>query len=217
MPTEKYDFAKEVKKIYISEQRSTPSFIPENMRVQLQSHPLLGQVTPAEGGETTFTAVMEVPHHREQESWEVALWASLDETEWAEFPLERIDVGLRPQTLQALPRSISRLYFTCSLSFATSVQFTLKFRHETTEHWKWISDEQGLKDGLVVATSSSLTSRTLRSLIPDLNEDWKVSSHISQSPQSQLWTLEVTIPPAEGDASMFKDIEIGTPWSSYLR
>ncbi|PNY24554.1 galactinol-sucrose galactosyltransferase 6, partial [Tolypocladium capitatum] len=216
MSAEKYDFATEFKEIYISEQRSAPPPVPEDMKVQLQSYPPLGQVTPVGSGETTLTAVLEIPQHREQESWEVALWVSLDGSEWAESILGRIDVGLGPQTLQAVPNSMSELYFACSLCFATSMQFTLKFRHEKDEPWRWIRDEQGLSDGLIVATSSPLTSDMLPTIIPDLDGEWKVSSCMSQSSQSQLWTLEVTIPRAYGDTSTFKDVEIGTPWGSYL-
>lgn len=217
MPDEKYDFAKEFKDIYISKQRSAPPPVPEDMKVQLQSHPPLGQVTLLGSGETTLTAVLEIPRHREQESWEVALWVSPDGAEWTESVLSRIGVGLGPQTLQAVPNSMSRLYFTCSLCLTTSLQLTLKFRHEKDEPWRWIRDEQGLDDGLIMATSPSLTSETLQNLIPDLDGEWKVSSRMSQSPRTQLWTLEVTIPPADGDTPTFKYIEIGTPWGSYLR
>ncbi|KND91250.1 putative galactinol--sucrose galactosyltransferase 6 [Tolypocladium ophioglossoides CBS 100239] len=217
MPAEKYDFAKEFKEIYISKQRSAPPPVPEDMKVQLQSYPPLGQATPVESGDTTLTAVLEIPQDREQESWEVALWASLDGAEWIESILSRIDVGLEPQTLQAVPNSVSKLYFACSLCFATSVQFTLKFRHEKDEPWRWIRDEQGLNDGVIVATSPPLTSDMLQDLIPDLDGEWKVSSRMSQSSQTQLWTLEVTIPPADGDTSTFKDIEIGTPWFAIVR
>ncbi|POR32716.1 Putative galactinol--sucrose galactosyltransferase 6 [Tolypocladium paradoxum] len=217
MAADKYDFAKEFKEIYISKQRSAPPPLPEDMKVQLQSHPPLGQVTPVGSGETTLTAVLEIPHHREQESWEVAVWVSLDGAEWAESIMSSINFGMGPQTLQPVPNPVSWLYFACSLCFKTSVQFTLKFRHEKDELWRWIRDEQGMKDGLIVATSPALRSETLQDLIPDLNGEWTVSSRMSQSPQTQLWSLEVTIPPADGDTSTFTDVEIGTPWGSYLR
>ncbi|XP_044719965.1 raffinose synthase or seed imbibition protein sip1 domain-containing protein [Hirsutella rhossiliensis] len=97
------------------------------------------------------------------------------------------------------------------------MQFTFKFRNGKDDSWRWIRDESGLNDGLVVATSSSSTSEVLPSLIPDLNDDWKVSSHASHSPLTQLWSLEVAIPPATSEESAFADTAIGTPWGSYLR
>jgi len=58
---------------------------------------------------------------------------------------------------------------------------------------------------------------SLRDVIPGLNSEWKVTEHMSQSPQTQLWSLEADIASAVGDASTFRDIEIGRPWGAYLR
>ncbi|ODA76083.1 hypothetical protein RJ55_08366 [Drechmeria coniospora] len=96
-------------------------------------------------------------------------------------------------------------------------QFTLRFRHDRDQPWKWISDEQGLRDGHIVASSSDHRSDDIQTLIADLNGEWKATSHMSQAPETQLWSLEATILRAQGDTSTFKDIEIGMPWGVILR
>lgn len=218
MPNEEYDFAEEFKHKYMAQQRPIPAHVSGEMNPRLQSHPPLGQVTLVGDGETTtLVAVLEVAQIRKEDSWDVALWLSLDESEWTETGLAPVEAGSEPQTLQYLPSSRSRLYFTCSLCIATSMQFTLKFRSGKDDAWRWVRDENGLSDGLVVVTSSSSTPKTLASLIPDLNDEWKVTSHASQSPGTQIWSLRITIPPATGERSTFTDTSVGTPWGSYLR
>ncbi|KAF4504243.1 hypothetical protein G6O67_008419 [Ophiocordyceps sinensis] len=216
MSTETYDFAKEFKQTYMSQQKPAPASISKQTLVQLQSHPPLGQVTPVEHGESTLTAVLDVAQSQSEDGWEVALCFSLDGAEWAETLLAPVETASKPQTLQSLPSPRSRLYFTCSLSIATSMQFTLKFRDEKEGVWKWIRNENGLDDGLLVATSSP-TSGDLASLVPGLNHDWRVSSHTSHSPLARLWSLEATVLPATGEKSSFTDTAIGTPWGSYSR
>ncbi|PWI73367.1 glycoside hydrolase family 36 protein [Purpureocillium lilacinum] len=217
MTIEEYDFSKEFKKIYISKQRPAPDPVVADMKVRLQSLPALGQVTQAEGGQLSLTAVLEVPQDRAQESWQVSLWLALDGAEWREQALDRLDIGQEPPSLQPVETSVSRTYFTGILSLSKSIQFTLKFRSGHDQEWRWIRDEHGLNDGLVVARASAAMTVSLRDVIPGLNSEWKVTEHMSQSPQTQLWSLEADIASAVGDASTFKDIEIGRPWGAYLR
>ncbi|KYK54695.1 putative galactinol--sucrose galactosyltransferase 6 [Drechmeria coniospora] len=217
MPTEKYDFAKEFEEIYISKQSAAPSIMSDSRRVRLQSYPPLGQVTQMGSENAAFTAVLEIPRDRVQEPWEVSLWLSVDQSEWKESRLDKVEARPEPQTLQCLPSSMCRLYFSSSIPFSSSVQFTLRFRHDRDQPWKWISDEQGLRDGHIVASSSDHRSDDIQTLIADLNGEWKATSHMSQAPETQLWSLEATILRAQGDTSTFKDIEIGMPWGVILR
>lgn len=211
------DFGDVFQAIYIAKQKPAPSAVVEEMKVQLQSYPPLGQVTPVESGNIAFTAVLEIPQARAKESWEVALWQSVDEGEWTEASLSSTEAGQQPVDLQTQSESMSKAYFTATLSFHKSLRFTLKFRHEKSEPWRWIRDEQGLGDGFIVATSAAVKSEELSGFIPDLAKEWTVSSCMSQSPRTRLWSLETTVPPAQGETSTFKDLEIGTPWGSFLR
>ncbi|KAJ4314442.1 hypothetical protein N0V84_008905 [Fusarium piperis] len=218
MPSDNYDFGQVFQAVYITKQKPAPPPVPESMKAVLQSYPPLGQVTPVQGQDITLTAVLEIPKSRATEAWEISLWHSLDGSDWNDAHLSLVEDALAPQTLQSIPESVSRFHFTSSLSFDASVRFTLKFRHSPDVDWRWIRDEQGLDDGLIVNTTARVSSNDLSDLIPDLNSgDWAIKSCLSQSPRTSLWSLETVIPPAKGDDSSYRDIGIGTPWGSFAR
>lgn len=218
MPDNGYDLAQDIQSTYISKQKPAPVSVDDNMKAQLQSYPPLGQVTILQDDEVIVTAVLEIDKARGHEPWEVSLWFSLDEADW-------VDLCLQPsgneQNFQALnvPASENtvRLYYTSRLFVEKSIHFTLKFRHNESEHWRWIRDEYGLNDGIIIKSSDEAVSEKLSDLIPDLNTGWKVSSCVSQSPETRVWALESPIPRANGDDSTYKDIVVGTPWGSFLR
>ncbi|KAM5378065.1 hypothetical protein ACJZ2D_004676 [Fusarium nematophilum] len=218
MSSDTYDFGQVFQAIYIAKQKPSPPPVPESMKAVLQSYPPLGQVTPIQGKDLTLTAVLEIPKSRSAEAWEVSVWHSVDGSDWQDAKLSPIEDAFAPQTLQFIPESVSRFFFTSSFSFDKSVQFTLKFRHNQDADWRWIRDEQGLDDGLVANAAAGISSDSLSDLIPDLNsKDWTILSCLSQSPRTSLWSLETVIPPAKGDDSAYRDIAIGTPWGSFSR
>lgn len=218
MSSDDYNFGEVFQKIYVAKQKPPPLPVSENMKVVLQSFPPLGQVTSVRGKEVTLTTVLEIPKSRANESWEVLAWHSVDDSDWKDTQLSSVPDVSAPQTLQTLDDSMSRFYFSSSVSFEASFQFTLKFRHNPDVEWRWIRDEQGLNDGLIVNASAGASSNNLSDLIPDINsKDWTIKSHLSQSPRTSLWSLEAGIPPADGDDSSYKDITIGTPWGTFAR
>ncbi|KAH6609328.1 glycoside hydrolase family 36 protein [Trichoderma cornu-damae] len=218
MAPETYDFANDFKALYIPKQKSEPAPVTESMKALLQSYPPLSQVTPVRSPDgVPFTALLEIPRFRAEESWEVALWHSIDGRDWTEGEVPRIKSGEAPQALHAESEVVSRLYFATKLSFKKTLRFTIKFRHGAGEPWRWIRDEQGLEDGHVVLLPAPSESDGLIDLIPGLNTAWKATSRMSQAPKTQLWSLETTVPPGRDDLSSFTDIEIGTPWGSFLR
>ncbi|KAH7156292.1 glycoside hydrolase superfamily [Dactylonectria macrodidyma] len=218
MPSDDYDFGEVFQAIYIAKQKPPPSPVAASMKAILQSYPPLGQVTPVQGKDVFLAAILEVPASRATEPWEVTVWHSVDGSEWRELRLHPVEGSQTPQTLQSLPESMTQLYFASSFAFDSTAQFTLKFRHGPQEEWRWIRDEQDLDDGWVVQPSIGITSDTLTDLIPNFNTDgWRVSPCPSECPDTVLWALEATIPPAEGDNSTYKDISVGTPWGSFSR
>lgn len=218
MAPETYDFANDFKTLYIPKQKPEPAPIPEKMKAILQSYPPLSQVTPVENSSSvSFTALLEIPKFRAEENWEVALWHSIDGGDWTEAEVPKIKSSQAPQALHAESEAVFRLYYTTNVSFNKSLRFTIKFRHNHDEPWRWIRDEQGLEDGHIVLLPASTESDNLSDLIPGLNTAWKVSSRMSQAPKTQLWSLEAEVPPAKNDLSSFTDIQIGTPWGSFLR
>ncbi|KAM5355451.1 hypothetical protein ACJ41O_002097 [Fusarium nematophilum] len=177
MSSDTYDFGQVFQAIYIAKQKPSPPPVPESMKAVLQSYPPLGQVTPIQGKDLTLTAVLEIPKSRSAEAWEVSVWHSVDGSDWQDAKLSPIEDAFAPQTLQFIPESVSRFFFTSSFSFDKSVQFTLKFRHNQDADWRWIRDEQGLDDGLVANAAAGISSDSLSDLIPDLNsKDWTILS-----------------------------------------
>lgn len=218
MAPETYDFANDFKTLYIPKQKSEPAPVPENMKAILQSYPPLSQVTPVESSSSvSFTALLEIPKFRAEESWEVALWHSIDGEDWTEAEVPRTKSSEAPQALHAESEAVFRIYYATRLAFKKSLRFTIKFRHNSDEPWRWIRDEQGLEDGHIVLLPTPTESDNLADLIPGLNTAWKVASRMSQAPKTQLWSLEAVVPPAENDLSSYTDIQIGTPWGSFLR
>jgi hypothetical protein len=188
------------------------------MKALIQSYPPLGQVTTIRDNQVVFTAVLEISNSRDEAGWDVALWISIDDGGWREMTLARLDHDAAPQSLRDPSENSSFLYFSCSFTLRTCAQFTLKLRQASDRPWKWIRDEEGLNDGtIVLPTSPTSQSDDLRPWIPDLNTEWHVSSHTSQSPGTQLWSLDCAIPSSAGKKSAVREIGLGTPWGSFTR
>ncbi|RYP41097.1 hypothetical protein DL767_001258 [Monosporascus sp. MG133] len=86
--------------------------------------------------------------------------------------------------------------------------------------WRWARDELGVDDGTVVITPENYRDRgttNLSDVIAGLNQDLKVSSAMSQTPDTELWMIEADIAPARDDKSAYANIELGTPWGGPLR
>lgn len=218
MAPETYDFANDFKTLYIPKQKPEPAPVAENMKALIQSYPPLSQVTPVESSDgVSFTALLEIPKFRAEEGWELSLWHSIDGADWTDGVIPRIKSTDAPQALHIESDAVSRIYFATKLSFKKSLQFTIKFRPNVNDPWRWIRDEQGVEDGHIVLLPVPTESDDLADLIYGLDPAWKVTSRMSQAPKTQLWSLETAVPPGENDLSSYTDVELGTPWGSFLR
>ena len=77
-----------------------------------------------------------------------------------------------------------------------------------------------MEDGLVLVTPEKfqgLLNANLSDVIVDLNPDLRVKSVMSQVPNTELWTIEAGIRPAQNEKSAYSQVELGTPWGKYLR
>jgi hypothetical protein len=220
MAGDEYNFADVFQAIYIPKQKPAPDPVPDSMIALASSYPPLGQVTQLRYGTVSFATVLEVHESRGKESWQVALWYSIDGETWADMLLLPADTDHSTQSLQDGPANVVRLHFMKKLSIKKSMQFTLKVRAGENESWRWIRDEQGSGDGIIIMNDGELKSdapETLGDLIKDLNPAWEVSSVMSQSPGTTLWSLKASIKHAEGDNSAYADVPVGIPWGSFLR
>jgi len=190
--------------------------------VVVSCYPPAGQVTQAPGGRTTFYVVLEIEPSQATQPWQVALWHSRG-TEghgWEETSLlscEDANGALGIQTPTNGPHV--SLYFKTEVDVQPSLRFTVKFREAEHQSWRWVRDEQGVDDGIVISTTAGLGSveENLGDIIKDLNPALKIKSHVSQSPRTQLWTIETTVKGADGYYSSLEDIDLGRPWGDFLR
>jgi hypothetical protein len=194
------------------------------MRALAQTYPPLGQVTPLEDGLVPLTAVLEVTNPQASDTWEVSIWHSVDGRAWSGAQLEHVQDQSEPQCLH--PASSSRrYYYNRSFSFERSLNFTLRYRRLSKAEWTWARDEQNLRDGVVVRQAPDRSSEELGNLIQGLDSNWEVSSCLSQTPRTLLWSLEAEVSrvgyhPEEGtddDASTYRDVSLGIPRDSILR
>ncbi|KAF9875824.1 raffinose synthase Sip1 [Colletotrichum karsti] len=220
MPSDNYNFADVFQALFVSKQKPAPEPIADNMKAIIQSYPPLGQFTQVSNGQLAFTAVLEIPASRADEPWQVALWHSTDDGEWAETALSRISDEKGPTTLQTIPDHIRRIFFSTSVLFNKSLQFTLKFRHAESDPWRWTRDELGVGDGSVIVSTRPVlqsVSERLEDLVTNLNPAWGVKSLTSQCPGTRLWSLETDVDGVDSDESKISDISLGVPWGGFQR
>ncbi|SPO02254.1 related to seed imbibition protein Sip1 [Cephalotrichum gorgonifer] len=194
--------------------------LPEDMAVVAATYPPLGQVSLVPTQDTTFTVLLEVPSSRAHEPWQVALWHSVDSSEWSETvgsPLSKEKVPLSLQ--EEKPSTTTRLYFSVKLAVIGVCSFTLKFRSNQDESWRWVRDETGMNDGTIIVPVSSVTNpySDLADIVKDLNVEWTVVPRQSQAPKTQLWSLDVIVASARGEVSTEDVIPLGLPWGTFLR
>jgi hypothetical protein len=195
--------------------------LPERMKVVAASYPPLGQVSVLQGPEIKFTVILEVPYSSGNESWDCAIWHSTDDEPWAEVPCSVVQKDSTSVLLQDEPASSSWLYFSASLSTTQVCSFTVKFRSGQSQPWRWMREEVGMGDGIVIVQPTRcFTSNPLEDLsdiMKNLNPRWAVRSRVSQTPGTRLWSLSATVGEAQGDKSTEEDIHLGLPWGDFIR
>ncbi|KAL7620437.1 hypothetical protein AAE478_009432 [Parahypoxylon ruwenzoriense] len=190
------------------------------MAANISSFPPLGQVTQIKENTIEFFALLEVEKSRVDDPWEVAVWRSSTDGVWSEKLLLPISGDDSPSVLQVTNVSKAFLYFHASFFVSSPLNFTLKFRNGRNQPWKWARETSGVNDGVVLIETQHLHNgmeSTLPSIIHGLNPELRVKAVASQTPYTQLWTIEAGVGPAEGDNSAYANVELGTPWGGSLR
>ncbi len=186
MSSAAYDFATEFQAVFVPKQKPPPEPVPSEERMTLSSYPPMGQVTQLLSGKVLFSAILMVDQTRENEPWQVALWhSSSDREEWVETVLSRTEDSMVPFALHPLDPSTRQFYFNANINIQHSLRFTMKFREAPGRECRWIRDEQGMGDGIIVASSEpnqgSLTDE-LKDIITHLNPALKAHVAMSQCP-----------------------------------
>lgn len=191
----------------------------------IATYPPLEQISQIQSSDVVFTAVLEIPHNLAAEPWQLVLWHSGKYgEEWVEAAFRLGERGMQSRILHEDSEALTRLYFTtAALRVGSSMSFTVKFRQGPNHPWRWIREEQGLSDGIVISNSVPVEegdSGDLPDLIHNLNPDLDWKSRMSQCPNTRLWSVEAAVD-AAGDspdeASAFTNVPLGIPWGSFLR
>jgi hypothetical protein len=184
----------------------------------LHSFPPLGRVSQTDSQSVAFLVVLEVDDLDGDKPWEVCIWhSSGDEPIWEETILSCTPENGPPTRL--FTSNGKQLFYHVSLPISRSLHFTLKFRSDPAQPWSWARDCLSLEDGLVLANAGTMYSakHDLSDVIQGLNPALKVSSVASQTPRTQLWTIEAAAGPACDAESAYTDVELGNPWGSFIR
>ncbi|KAK1757368.1 raffinose synthase Sip1 [Echria macrotheca] len=213
---------------FIPKQRLAPQTVPNEMVAFIATYPPLGQISQVQNHDVDFTAVLEVPVGLREEPWQLSLWHSnVDDgtDEWSESELVPSEQAVFSEALQDDNGSPARLYFRCTVSsIKSSLNFTVKFRQRSDHAWRWIRDEQGLKDGTVIINRPPIhegDAEDLPDIISDLNPNLSWKSHMSQCPNTRLWSVQASVDGARSGSdkatSAFSDVSLGVPWGGFLR
>ncbi|RYP89766.1 hypothetical protein DL770_004108 [Monosporascus sp. CRB-9-2] len=182
--------------------------------------PPLAQVTQLHSDAVSFIILLQVDEENANDPWELSIWHSSTSLEWSESPGAQISINDSPTTLQEPNSSITNKYFHATVHASSPLKFTIKFRNSPDQSWRWVRDELGVDDGTVVITPENYRdpgTTNLSDVIADLNQDLKVRPGMSQTPDTELWTIEADIAPAQDEKSAYANIELGTPWGGPLR
>lgn len=211
--------------VFIPKQRSAPLPVEDDMVASIATYPPLDRVSQLPGPKITFTAVLEIPRGLVAQPWELALWHSGSGGEGGEWVERSFDAGgietekwLNGGEIHAAGDGLARLYFVTG-PVELPVSFTVKFRQRPEYEWRWIRDEQAMGDGVVVVEGGAVKTEEykLPDLIRQLNPDLTWKSHMSQCPNTQLWSIQAFVPGTTGESSAFVEVPLGTPWGKFLR
>ncbi|KAH9906133.1 glycoside hydrolase family 36 protein [Xylariomycetidae sp. FL2044] len=191
------------------------------MGVTISSYPPLGQITQLKGGIITFVVTLNVEARDVSDDWEVALWYSTAGRTWEEATLSACTSESFPISLQAYDSARRKLHFHGSVGSSSNLSFTIKYRNRSDQTWRWIREEHGLLDGTILVNpeySPRYASHyEISDVIQEMDPDLKVKSASSQTPHTQLWTIEASVIPSGQTHSTYCRKRLGKPWGEFLR
>ncbi|KAI0976809.1 raffinose synthase Sip1 [Xylaria arbuscula] len=188
------------------------------MVVGIYTSPPLGRVSQVKSQIVSFFAVLQVLGHDVEEPWEVCLWYSSGEQPWEELIMLPAPRSGSPTFLQLDSSTHKHISYTAVLPLTCSSRFTLKYRSDSSQPWIWAKEGLGVDDGLIILNveDQHTLKDDLSHILPGLDPKLNVRSVASQTPRTQLWTIEAAVGPSS-DVSTYVDVGLGTPWGGFLR
>ncbi|KAI9780128.1 MAG: hypothetical protein M1839_006965 [Geoglossum umbratile] len=190
------------------------------MLANLVCDPPLGQVTVRSATETTtvFTILVETADPPKGDNWEVVLWHEFHtQHHWTATPCEEINSTLSVFSVNESPHGgTRRRYFTAALqrgnNSSWAPRFTVKFRTNQSEAWRWVNDAYFLSDGQIIFQQPQMSDSTdLGTYIEDLNPDLNIKASKSSDPNQWSWSITAPVEAAKGRDSGYADIALGFP------
>lgn len=156
--------------------------------------------------------------------------------EWTALPLQRVPVTRAPLLNGSRSEYHDhRCVFSGEIALPMQgdyAQFTVRYRTGPNAQWQWVNERQrGMKDGELVfaprnatfstpATTAASAEQTqpspkdqLAKYFEKLSSEVEVESCVSEAPNSTLWRVSGTVPPASETASSTKEVVLGVPAS----
>ena len=101
------------------------------------------------------------------------------------------------------------------------IRFTLKYRLVKSDSWKWVNDQHCLTDGVLYFQPQSLPSE-LTDYLKDYSSDLSIHRVLSDTPDTQLWSIIAPVEGAKGEKSGWSNTKLGIPrsftrWFSLVR
>lgn len=107
------------------------------------------------------------------------------------------------------------VYFVCKLARPklggrTSSRFTIKFRHGSMQSWKWVNEQFGWSDGLLLWQPEKLGASLIERFLDGLDPVADVELEQSETPDTLLWSIKLPVPAAEGPKRGSSHFSLGT-------
>ncbi|KAK3694543.1 glycoside hydrolase superfamily [Podospora appendiculata] len=194
------------------------------MAVAIATYPPLDQASHVDTTPVVFYAILDVPKELAQEPWELALWHSGDseaQGRWTEAAFSPSLPAEAPSVLSEASTHLARLFFKLTLPVHSAFSFTVRFRRQPGDPWRWARDEHDVDDGHVTVSQGSGLGEgvvDLPDLIDNLNPDLAWESCPSQCPGTLLWSVTAPVDGAVGDTPGSASPSLGIPYSrQYVR
>jgi hypothetical protein len=192
------------------------SITTANMYATLTCYPPLGQTTTIAPGRdrVTFTVLIESSAGSSKD-WEVALWHNFEHRdEWTSLPLNATSEP-SVMVVKPDPANVRHQVFTVDLQgrpkHSTSLLYTITFRANQDEPWKWANEQFSTSDGHLIFQTDDALDDDLTHYIEHLPPSLTINKEKSDTPNTLLWSITSPVSAASGKTSGYLENKLGRP------